>query len=121
MIRAMLAPFAPWLLGGVAAAALFGGVQTWRIGNLKHDVDKANGRAEAWKGVAANIQGLREGEAKAATASYEGLQSTCSTAFADAVSKGRTIERIIQTPRPAGGGRRIVTADQLRELVGETP
>jgi len=111
----------PYLAGGILIVGAFAGVQTWRVNNLKHDVDVANGRAEAWKGVAGDIQGLRKEEAKAASTSYEGLQTTCREGIGAAVSKGRIIERIIHTPAAAGDDSGLYGAVELRRIIGQTP
>lgn len=72
----------------------------------------ANDRAEA--NAAARLR-----ETAAARASYDGLKETCDAGLKLAVTRGRTIERIVSAPAPVGGGRGIVGALQLRGVVGQ--
>ena len=61
----------------------------------------------------------RTDERADASAAYESLAKTCTADFAAAISKGRTIERILQAPPPAAGAPRgLVSAGELRNIIG---
>jgi len=74
----------------------------------------ANARATA-------SEDARKREAATAVTAYEGLQETCTAGLALAVTRGRTIERIVSTPARPDGLRGIVGAGELRDVVGQAP
>lgn len=97
------------------------GVQTWRIERLHGDLREARVQVTAANEATKASEAARDREARAATASYEGLQTTCTTLAAAGIQKGRTIERIISAPAPVAGGHRgIVGAGELRGVIGQT-
>lgn len=102
---------------GLLVAAL--GVQTYRIGNLKHAVDVANGRAEAYKTAYTSSERLRGQEQTQATTSYDTLNKRCLTNYEEALKRGQTIQTIVNRPAPSGGGRSIIVADELQQLIGQ--
>jgi hypothetical protein len=105
-----------------AALALVVGIQTARVENLHRDLTAAREQTKAARDLTAASERGRDREARAALASFEGLQTTCVAMNAAAIQKGRTIERIVSAPGPvAGGARGIVGALELRELVGQAP
>jgi hypothetical protein len=105
-----------------AALALVFGIQTARVDRLHLDLTAAREQTKAARDLTAASERGRDREARAALASFEGLQSTCVAMSAAAIQKGRTIERIVSAPGPAAGGSRgIVGAIELRELVGQAP
>lgn len=115
-------PLLPYVAGGVgvviAGLVAFGGVQTYRIGNLKHAVDVANGRAEAYKTGFKDSESARSKEAKQATTSYDDLNKRCLTNYEEALKRGQTIQTIVNRPPPASG-RGVITAGELQQLIGQ--
>lgn len=68
----------------------------------------------------ASERAAKDAAAKAATASYNQLQTACRADLVAAIKGGRTIERIVSAPAPAPGAPRgIVGAGELRDIVGE--
>ena len=105
-----------------AALVLLLGIQTARVDRLHRDLSAAREQTKAARDLTAASERGRDREARAALASFEGLQTTCVAMSAAAIQKGRTIERIVSAPGPvAGGARGIVGALELRELVGQAP
>lgn len=112
----MLGTWRLWLLGGLVAALLAVGVAAngWR-----KEVAAQRARAVAAERALVETARARLDDQKAAQGNYEDLARTCTADFAEAIKRGRTIERIIQAPAPiAGAPRGIVTADELRDVVG---
>lgn len=99
-----------YFLGGVAALALFAGVQTWRIGELKDDI--ADQKVEI-----AKFNGYR---ARAETDAQR-QDDLCATRVRDARQSARAIERIVERPihvDPEGCARReLILADELQRAV----
>ena len=109
-----------WLAAAIAALTLAGAVQTYRIERLHSDLKVAREQTKAAKELTKASENARDRESKAATASFEGLQTTCATMSAAGIQKGRTIERIVSVPSPpAGGSRGIVGAGELRGVLGQ--
>lgn len=116
MTLALLLRYWHFAVIGLLVAAL--GVQTYRIGNLKHALDKANGRAEAYKSAYADSEAARGQEQAQATTSYDTLNKRCLTNYEEALKRGQTIQTIVNRPPPASG-RGIITAGELQQLIGQ--
>jgi len=108
-----------WVAIGGAVLLVGAGVQTYRIDRLKDDVAAVERERDAKEALRVASEAARDRESKAATASFEGLQSTCQAGFAAAIGRGQTIERIIQAPPVVGGKRRIIGAGELRATLGQ--
>lgn len=109
-----------WVAIGGAVLLAGAGVQTWRIERLHADLSVSREQTKAKEALRLASEQARDRESKAATVSFEGLQTTCTTLGAAGVQKGRTIERIISAPAPVAGGKRgIVGARELRGVLGQ--
>jgi len=111
-----------YIIGGVilAVALLFGGVQTWRIGRLKHEANVSAGKIVALNNAKAASEAARGLEATDATTAFNALQSACAVSLAEATKRGRLIERIIHAPPNPDGSRGLVSDVSLRALLGQT-
>ncbi len=107
-----------WRLALIAGLVAFGGVQTYRIGNLKHALDVANGRYEAYKKGFNNSEAARSKEASQSKASYDDLNKRCLTNYEEALKRGQTIQTIVNRPPPVSG-RGVITAGELQQLIGQ--
>lgn len=108
-----------WTASILAVLALIVGTQAY-IGKLRRDLVQARAETTAAREALDASENTRDREAKAATASFEGLQETCGKLAVAGIQKGRTIERIVSTPAPASGGRGgIIGGIELRGLVGQ--
>lgn len=109
-----------WLAAVILALVLGLGVQTYRIGRLKHDVDVVRTERDTARAEAKSCADNREREAQTAIHSFDGLTSACSAERTIAVNAGRTLERIVHEPAPApGAARRIIGAGELSALTGD--
>lgn len=86
---------------------------------LRDERNAARADAVAYASARAASEKARQTDQIAATSSYDALQDTCSAGITDAINRGRTIERILYRPAPAGGGRAVVTDVELRGLLGQ--
>lgn len=115
----------PYLLGGTAAVfaalTLAVGVQTARLDHAKADLVKERAAAAQAKALAGASEEARGREAEGAKTAYAGLQASCDAGLKIALQRGKAIERILSAPAPASGGRGIVGADSLRDIVGQSP
>lgn len=100
----------PYFLGTAAALALFAGVQTWRIGELKDDI--ADQKAEIAK---------FNGYQTRAEADAQRQDDLCADRVRDARQSARAIERVIERPihvDPEGCAvRELLSADELRGAI----
>lgn len=110
-----------YLIAGISALAILAGIQTWRIDRIKADVRKAVAERNEARGMLTKSEALRTAESQAASDSYADLSKTCAAGLADALKKGRLIERIVNAPAPATGPRGLIGADSLRDIVGQDP
>ena len=111
-----------WVAIGGAVLVSFAGIQTWRIERLHGDLKVAREQTKAADKLRVSSEQAREREGKAATAAFEGLQTTCTALGVAGVQKGKVIERIVSAPPPAAGARRgLVGAGELRAVIGEPP
>jgi hypothetical protein len=108
-----------WWVGAIGGLVLALAFTSGQLGQTRAalavqvaETKAANDRANA--NAAARVR-----EAAAALASYDGLKQTCDAGLKLAVTRGRTIERIVSAPAPASGSRGIVDAGQLRGVVGQ--
>jgi hypothetical protein len=108
-----------WVAIGGAALLAAGGLQTWRVERLKDDVAAVEKERDAKEALRKASEQARDRESKAATASFEGLQDTCTAGFAAAIGRGQVIERIVQAPAVVNGKRRIIGAGELRATLGQ--
>lgn len=115
-----LAPLIGHIVAALILALGFGGVQTWRIGRLKHEANVAAGKITALQTAKDESERLRDEEGDAATASFDAQSAACSTNFAAALSRGRLIERAINAPSNPDGSRAIIDASVLRPILGQT-
>lgn len=111
-----LNPFAPYLAAGTLALVVFGGVQTYRIGNLKNDVNVANGKVQALTDANKALSEKREAERHEAQTSYNKLSTTCTADMLASLKTGRLIERITNAPAPSNGTRGRVSASVVRQI-----
>lgn len=119
MTLALLLRF--WWAPVILALCLACAVMAHLNDGLRDKLAMARAEANAAEVAAKTSEAQRKVDQAAATASYEGLQATCSAGIADAITKGRTIERLIYKPAPAGGGRAVIDAGELRQLLGQDP
>lgn len=107
-----------WKLVLIAGLVTFGAVQAYRIGNLKHALDVANGRYEAYKRGFNSSEAARNKEASQSKASYNDLNKRCLTNYEEALKRGQTIQTIVNRPPPASG-RGVIAADELQQLISQ--
>lgn len=100
----------------IALAAMAGHAQ-----RLERDLGVRTAERDAAQRAVTASEAARATERATCTASYEGLQTTCTAGLAAAVTRGRTIERVTTRPARPGGLRGIIGAGELRDIVGETP
>lgn len=115
----LLAPFVGYVVAALILALGFGGVQTWRIGRLKHEANVAAGKIVALNNAKAASEAARGREADAATNSFNALQSACAVSLVEATKRGRLVERIIHAPPNPDGSRGLVSDVSLRALLGQ--
>lgn len=99
--------------------AAFSGVQTWRIGRLKYEINVQAGDLKNLRDAKAASEDLRNKEGKGATVSYEGLAAACAARLPIYVQAGRTLERIVNAPPNPDGSRGLCDAQCLRSLAGQ--
>lgn len=122
----LLSPFAPYALGAAVLVVGFAGVQTWRIGNLKNDINIAEGKIQALTKANSLLQTKREDERVEAQGSFNDLSARCTADMLSSLKTGRLIERVINAPAPTNGSRGRISASSVREIldpaepVGET-
>lgn len=108
--------YVPVIAALVLAVAAVGG----HASRLSRDLTTRTTERNAARNLVTVSEAARKRETDAARVSYEGLQTICTAGLALAVTRGRTIERIVSAPARPGGLRGIVGADQLRDVVGQT-
>lgn len=108
-----------WYVGAIAALVLALAFVNGHAGRLQRDLDVRTTERNAARTALTVSEAARVTDRATATTSYEGLQTTCTAGLALAVNRGRTIERIVSAPAPAGGLRGSVGAGQLRDIVGQ--
>lgn len=108
-----------WYVPVIGALVLALAALNGHASRLSRDLDVRTTERNAARTALAVSEAARVTDRKAATASYEGLQTTCTAGLALAVNRGRVIERIVSAPAPAGSVRVGASADQLRVIVGQ--
>lgn len=114
------------LLGVVASLTLGFGVQTWRINSLQADLADATQLAKDEAKRANNSEALRTAEQAHAITSYSAASLRCDQRTEQARKAGAVIEEITNVRNTVMGQdagsnshRPIVTADQLRIIIGQ--
>ena len=110
-----------WWVGVIVALGLALAVLQGHAARLERDLGVRTAERDAARATVTASEAARAGERATCTASYEGLQKTCTAGLAAAVTRGRTIERVTTRPARPGGLRGIIGADELRDIVGEAP
>lgn len=110
-----------WWVGALAALGIALAVLQGHAARLERDLGVRTAERDAARLAVTASETARAGERATCTASYEGLQTTCTAGMALAVSRGRAIERVTTRPARPGGLRGIIGAGELRDIVGETP
>lgn len=113
----------PYIIGGVAlafAAALgFGGIQTVRLNHAKADLVEVRAALKTAEAKTKASEAARANEAETATNSFNAFSEACQAGLKAAVTRGRTIERIVSTPARPDGSRGLVGARELRDVAGQ--
>lgn len=116
----ILSPLAPYIGGAMIALAAFGGVQTWRIGRLKHDANVAAGKIEALTVAKAESERLRSREGAQSSASYEGLAAACAARLPIIIKAGAEAQRITNAKPNPDGSRGMCDRACLMRLAGQS-
>jgi hypothetical protein len=101
-----------------AVAALFSGVQTWRIGRLKHEVNEVRGELVAVRADNKVLERKLSDQRKEASSALADVQSRCTASIAVALKSGRVIERVTNAPSNPDGSRGRIDAASLRDVFG---